>query len=280
MLTFFQTESNAKNAVPLMLVFLGERYEQEPIERPSGTPNIQCFLSQKGGGELILSGERIKIHEGECFILHPGIPCSYRASGGRWIVANVGFTGNIAETLFDTLGLSKSGVYQINDPEIFLRNQRILKRLTERTQDQRSLSAACYQFALDLGSSLRYRSANDPLQGEYAENSYAYRVIRYLEENLTEPLYLPALAESLGINHQYLCTVFKKETGLTIVSYLQRLRIGSARMMLERYPERSAAEIGHAVGYDSPSYFGLQFKRVTGVTPNQYRKKGTVIEQQ
>ena len=139
--------------------------------------------------------------------------------------------------------------------------------------------SACYQFALDLGAALSYRSESDPLQQDYSEDSYAYRVIRYLEENLTEPLYIPDLADKIGINHQYLCTVFKKETGLTIVSYLQRLRIGSARMMLERYPERNAAEIGRAVGYDSPSYFGMQFKKVTGLTPDQYRKKGAVIEQ-
>jgi AraC-like DNA-binding protein len=51
-------------------------------------------------------------------------------------------------------------------------------------------------------------------------------------------------------------------------------------MMLERYPERDAAEIGKACGYDSPSYFGLQFKRITGTTPNQYRKTAASIRSQ
>ena len=279
MLTFFQTEAKENEPVPLCLSFLGEHYEQEPIERPSGTQDLQIFFSEKGSGELILSGEHMKVREGECFLLHPGTACSYRAAEEKWIISNAGLTGSICSALFSALGLSRSGVYQISNPQIFTKNLRILKHLTEKTQNQRDWSAACYQFALDLGKSLRFRSAEQFVQGVYSETSYAGRVIRCLEENLTEPLYIPALAEKLGVNHQYLCTVFRKETGLTIVTYLHRLRIGNARMMLERFPERTASEIGKAVGYDSPSYFGAQFKKITGLTPDQYRKKGSAVVQ-
>ena len=279
MLTFFQTESEPQSAIPLMLVFLGENYDQEPVERPLGVPNFQCFLSLRGQGNLFINGERMTVREGDCFLLYPGVPCSYRASSGKWIIANAGFTGAVCSPLFDALGLTESGVYSCSDPQVFLKNQRVLKKLTERSNDQRDWSSACYEFLLALSKTLTFRSASDPLTQEYSDNTYAYRVIHYLENHLTEPLYIPALAESLGVNPQYLCTAFKKETGLTIITYLQRLRIGSARMMLERYPERSAAEIGRAVGYDSPSYFGAQFKKLTGLTPDQYRKKGAVVRQ-
>lgn len=279
MLTFFQTESSFKSQIPLMLVFLGERYDQEPVNRPLGTQDYQCFLSLKGEGTLVLDHEQMTVREGDCFLLHPGVPCSYQAKDGKWIIANAGFTGRICPSLLQALGLSESGIYSITDPQIFLKNQRMLRRLTEKSSDQRDWSSGCYQFLLDLADALTYRAANDPLGTSYPDQSYAFRVIHYLEDHLAEPLYIPALAESLGVNHQYLCTVFKKETGYTIISYLQLLRIGSARMMLERYPERSSAEIGRACGYESPSYFGKQFKRVTGVTPDQYRKKGTVVQQ-
>ncbi|GEM_PF-1237582 len=279
MLTFFQTESEQQFSVPLMLVFLGENYAQEPVERPLGAQNFQCFLTLKGQGDLFINDERTIVREGDFFLLYPGVPCRYRASSGKWIIANAGFTGPICAPLFSQLGLSESGVYSCSNPQVFLQNHRKLKRLTERSDDQRDWSPACYQFLLEISKTLTFRAESDPLTDQYAENSYACRVIRHLETHLTEPLYIPELAESLGINHQYLCTVFKKETGLTIVSYLRRLRIGSARMMLERYPERTAAEIGRACGYDSPSYFGAQFRLVTGVTPDQYRKKGSSILQ-
>ena len=277
MLTFFQTESKDFAPVPLLLTYLGMDYRQEPINRPYGSPHYACFLSQEGDGELTIAGEHMKIKEGECFLLLPEIPCSYHGLGKKWIVSMAGFTGAICAGLFDCLGMKESGIYSISDPAIFSKHIRSLRRLTERTSLQSDWSPACYKFLLELSAALTYQTGHEILEQEVSENSYAYRVLQYLESHLTEPISISDLANTLGLNSEYLCTVFKKETGLTIIQYLQRLRIGQARMMLERYPERDAAEIGKACGYDSPSYFGLQFKRITGTTPNQYRKTAAAI---
>jgi AraC-like DNA-binding protein len=280
MLTFFQTESKDCAPVPLLLTYLGQNYHQEPINRPYGSPHYECFLTQEGDGELIIAGEHMKVREGECFILHPEIPYSYHGIGKKWIVSNAGFTGKICASLFDCLKMQESGIYSISDPAIFYNHIKNLRKLTERTSLQSDWSAACYQFLLDLSEAITFQINHEILDKNVPEDSYAFQVLQYLEAHLTEPVSLTVLADMLGLNSEYLCTVFKKETGLTIMQYLQRCRIGRARMMLERYPERDAAEIGKACGYDSPSYFGLQFKRITGTTPNQYRKTAASIRSQ
>ena len=277
MLTFFQTESKDFAPVPLLLTYLGMDYHQEPINRPYGSPHYACFLVQEGEGELILTGEHMKIREGECFILLPEVPYSYRGTGKKWIVSTVGFTGGICAALFECLGIRESGIYEITDPAVFYDHIKHLRELTERSGLQTDWSADCYRFLLDLSGAITFQSDRRFLERDVQEDSYAFRVLQYLESHLTESVSVTDLAGTLGLNSEYLCTVFKRETGLTIIQYLQRLRIGRARMMLERYPERDAAEIGRACGYDSPSYFGLQFKRITGTTPNQYRKTAAAI---
>ncbi|MBP3900293.1 MAG: AraC family transcriptional regulator [Blautia sp.] len=278
MITFFQTESQGFAPVPLLLAYLAEDYLQEPVNRPYGNPHYSCFLSLEGEGELTVSGETMKIREGECFILLPEVPCSYHGLSRKWIVSSAGFTGGISSSLFECLGLRESGVYTISDPCIFIRYIAKLRELTQNSQLQKDWSDCCYRFLLDLSHAITFHPGNGlPEQKELPEDSYAFRVITYLESHLAEPVSVPDLADLLGLNSEYLCTVFKKETGLTIIQYLQRLRIGRARMMLERFPERDAAEIGRACGYESPSYFCLQFKRITGTTPNQYRKTAASV---
>ena len=65
---------------------------------------------------------------------------------------------------------------------------------------------------------------------------------------------------------------FRQATGLTPLAYVQRLRIEDAKRRLER-TEDSIERIGWHVGYEDPAFFRRLFKRVTGVTPGQYRHR-------
>ena len=64
---------------------------------------------------------------------------------------------------------------------------------------------------------------------------------------------------------------FKTATGLTIIDYVQNLRVEAAKRLLESSDE-AADEIGAAVGYEDASFFRRLFKRRTGVTPGRYRR--------
>jgi two-component system, response regulator YesN len=83
---------------------------------------------------------------------------------------------------------------------------------------------------------------------------------------------LEYLASLFYVNRSYLSHLFKSKLGKNYVDYLNEVRITKAKELLTS-SKRSLCQIAKAVGYDNAKYFFRVFKKITGVTPEQYRKK-------
>jgi YesN/AraC family two-component response regulator len=70
--------------------------------------------------------------------------------------------------------------------------------------------------------------------------------------------------------YEYLCQVFKKYSGITILGYVHQLRMQQAKHLLTN-THRSVQEIGESLGYPDPFYFSRLFKKYEGCSPKQYR---------
>ena len=93
----------------------------------------------------------------------------------------------------------------------------------------------------------------------------------YMYKHLHTRVTLEDLARVSGFSAPYLSALFKKETGETISAYLLRLKIKAAQEMLLN-TSLSTKEIGFYLNFSSQSYFIRCFKRLTGVTPREFRK--------
>lgn len=69
----------------------------------------------------------------------------------------------------------------------------------------------------------------------------------------------------------YFCKKFKQVTGLTVMRYILKMRIGTAKNMLEN-TDLSIGRISEQCGFSSQSYFCRVFKEEWGITPLQYQK--------
>jgi transcriptional regulator GlxA family with amidase domain len=92
----------------------------------------------------------------------------------------------------------------------------------------------------------------------------------YLLEHFREDVSTEALAERVAVGERTFVRRFKAATGRLPAAYLQSLRIEAAKVMLE-HEGRSVSLISEAVGYSDLGFFRALFKRMTGMTPGQYR---------
>ena len=105
------------------------------------------------------------------------------------------------------------------------------------------------------------------------ENSpIIWKVHRYIYNHFSEPLSLKALSEHVNLSTTYLCSFFKDRTGQTINSYILDVRIHRAKILLEA-SNMHINEIADASGFSSSSYFIKAFRKITGMTPQIYRKE-------
>ena len=93
----------------------------------------------------------------------------------------------------------------------------------------------------------------------------------YISDNLDKELSLSDLAEITHFNPNYLCELFKKETGENLVKYITFKRIETAKILLGDVTLK-CSEIALKVGYNDVNYFNRVFKNQLGLTPKQYRK--------
>lgn len=96
-------------------------------------------------------------------------------------------------------------------------------------------------------------------------------VIDYLEKHYSEDIYLDLLADKLKISSGYLSSYFKEKIGMNFTEYLNEMRIDKAKQFLTN-SNIKVQDIASKVGYTSINSFFRMFKKLTGVTPGEYRK--------
>ena len=96
--------------------------------------------------------------------------------------------------------------------------------------------------------------------------------LAFIHENYARELSLTDIAEAVHLSSFHLARLFKQSVGVPPHQYLIQLRVNSARWLLSAGAgERSLAEVASAVGFADQSHFTRHFKRVTGLTPRQFR---------
>ncbi len=96
------------------------------------------------------------------------------------------------------------------------------------------------------------------------------RICHYIESHLCEELSLVKLAEIHYFNPSYLSRLFKQERGVNLSEYIDKCRIRKAKELL-REPEFKVRDVALRVGYEAAHSFTRFFKKVTGMTPQEYR---------
>lgn len=94
--------------------------------------------------------------------------------------------------------------------------------------------------------------------------------ILYITRNLTSELSLKVISDYADLTPQYMCTLFKKETGLTVTQFINQEKIEIAKDLLS-HTDLPIMDISLLLNYGDHSYFTRIFKKHTGLSPLKYR---------
>ncbi|KKO53885.1 response regulator [Paenibacillus sp. DMB20] len=131
------------------------------------------------------------------------------------------------------------------------------EHLKERLKD------ICAQLAC------KFESGRTSSTRSSVEDAKAYVQRHYADNELS----IGEVCRQLHISTGYFSTIFKKETGMTFVTYLMFVRLEAAKKLL-RTTELKAFEIAEKTGFSDPNYFSFCFRKKFGLSPKEYRLSG------
>ncbi|TDG00850.1 AraC family transcriptional regulator [Paenibacillus piri] len=105
----------------------------------------------------------------------------------------------------------------------------------------------------------------------------AHQMVQMIHEQYDQDISLESCADQLKFHPVYLSRVFKKEIGVTFIEYLTDYRVSMAKQLLET-TNLKISEIAERLNYNSSTGFIRTFRKITGVTPGQYREAHTKME--
>jgi AraC family transcriptional regulator len=94
----------------------------------------------------------------------------------------------------------------------------------------------------------------------------------FIRAHLESPLTLDGIAQVIGLSRFHTLRLFKSVYGETPIRRLTRLRMERAQLLLAQDGD-SVTEVAFRCGYDNPAHFANAFRRFTGVTPTQFRRR-------
>lgn len=245
--------------------------------RPEGADGWILLYCTDGSGWIEYNCSRFTLGQGQAFIIPTKAPHTYSADDSNpWTLYWVHFQGELAPYFAD--GCDR--ICAMADPDY--------DRITGRTSlfeelymaveagfSDAQLRFACATLYHFLGT-FRYLQDGLTLQ-KCAAGSLGIidRCREYMEEHIEQRLTLDDLCRFAELSPARCTAVFKQQTGMTPMAYLQELRVQTAMKFFE-LTGLHVNQVCHKVGIEDPYYFSRLFRKRTGLSPSEWRQKGNI----
>ncbi|MDB4868265.1 MAG: hypothetical protein JWR03_2598 [Cohnella sp.] len=255
--------------LPLYLTSVGHWDHQESVRRPDGFPYYQWLQVVSGEGKVEIGPRRMTVKAGQALILFPHIPHQYEPVKGPWELYWASFAGGLTPELFREAGIVRSGVYPTALPDLPAQHLRHFLDMARSGHSSAGVeySKSLYGFLLDLRKFVQDRP---PSSEQF--RSRLQPVLRHIEQHLHRTISISEMADEIGTSPQHLCTLFRKTLAMRPMEYVNRERIKRSKELMFRHSGVTIREIARNVGMDNPSYFSSLFKKLEGISPEQFKR--------
>lgn len=230
----------------------------------------EMFYCVSGRGQFNIEGKLFDVAPDDLIIVNPRVQyteLSYQTYPLEYIV--LGIDG--AEFLFNEkdLGYTMLSCGMMREELLFL--MRMLLREIDSRAD------GCEMVCQDILEVLlvkivREAAVSMRIVQPPSKSKECAAAKRYIDENFSENITLDKLAEITHVNKYYLSHTFQREYNTSPINYLLNRRITESKALLTR-TDFSLTQISEQMGFSSPAYFSQSFRRFTGQSPLEYRRK-------
>lgn len=231
---------------------------------------IELIYCETGCGWVFSSPDRIFMQEGDIIIINSGNIHDVFTESECGV-----YSLDLGNALFAPFGLKpEQHVFQEKIRDVYI--EAAIKQINK----EMDLKKAYYKQAVHAESISiviklirEYLRKEEGQRGNGSQHVEAVKhTLSYLREHFLDDITMDALCDKTGYNKFYLCHVFKKATGITIMQYVNFLRCQNARSLLLGGSHK-VNESAAMSGFKNDSYFTKTYKAVFGKLPSEELKK-------
>lgn len=248
-------------------------YTQMPRTMHSHKDNVECILVTDGYGIHTIDGQRYYTEKGDLLIINS------KTVHDESSAANIHLSiFSCALTNLHLQGLAENQLIQPGECPVLKtgKHYEIFRSLLALMAD--SVLKNGYRFEEYSNYLLRAfvlavrgLISNSTPEELPQENDLAQATRAAIDAHYNEEVSLQQLAETLHVSTYHLAHTFKRIYGYAPMQYVTRRRIGEAQTLLID-TATPITEIAMQVGYNSTAYFDKSFRKITGLSPKDYRK--------
>lgn len=137
----------------------------------------------------------------------------------------------------------------------------LLKRLTT-IEDKTESALTLGMLLLEL----------DKCHEEVIEEDFVSTIASYINKNYGQISSIDQIAQHFFISKYHLCRIFKNAMKITVIEYLNQIKIRNACQLLD-FSDKDISSISEHCGFNSVAYFSNVFRKITGQSPSEYRRQ-------
>lgn len=226
-----------------------------------------------GKGSFASAGNKMThLKAGDVFILPRSIPCFYQADHeDPWEYSWIGFSGSsVRDVLLQSQLMEKHYLKNITNSLFANEYQELFDslhqplNLNNRLLVQSNIFRTFHQLIQEYPST----------KGQQKAGSYEHfnQAVQLMKDNLEKGYNVSDVTAALHLSRSYVHTIFKKFTESSPQQFLLNLRIDEAKEILKE-TDYSIQAVASLVGYKDQFTFSKAFKRIVGVSPQEFRLK-------
>lgn len=244
------------------------------------TCNKSCYIMHyvlSGEGIIIANDKTYKVGPNQLFLFPPHINVKYKQEKNNpWSYIWIEFNGSTMKQILSNIQYS-------NEQFIFNDNadrtlEKIFKTVIyedkELNDDEESMSLISNLFRIFTFLFKYYSKSNSAKLTR--EEQLVKSIIDYINANYSNPdLTMSDISKKFFLSQSYMNRIFKKETDITPIQYLDELKMKKAIELLN-HKAFTIEQISDSIGYKNQFYFTRRFKKYYGMPPSKYKQKNSV----